>query len=302
MWASNSTALTESVLGPPPVSSSCGTGVQASVAMGRTGTVPAPSTRDLDAVLRVLEAAERARSVEMFRETTLESLARWFGFRNSTFFCGTTPSKTFEAPSATSLGLAERLIPEYADRYGRCDIFNQEAVIQLLRQRTVVPLDYAARSVAKPEQANYLERFLFHHKIYSKIVIGLQISTESTALIGLHGTEPDMFTSRDQMLARILGRHLGNLLSLHAQINSMTKSSHVSLLTPRQADVAALVAQGLTNDEISRILYVTTDTVKKHLTQALRVMGCQNRTQLALVWRSVIDTASKAPGKFSEPS
>jgi DNA-binding CsgD family transcriptional regulator len=254
-------------------------------------------TQDLDAVLRVLETAERARSIEMFREVTLDAMARHLGFRNSTFFCGTTPESTFETPAATSLGIAERLIPEYADRYSRHDIFNQSSVIQLLQQRTVASLDHISGVARGARQATYLENFLFRHRIYSKMVIGLRISTESTALIGIHGTESGMFTDREHALARILGRHLGNLLDLHRRINSTAARPVMKLLSPRQADVVALVAQGLTNYEISRALYVTTDTVKKHINHALRATGYQNRTQLALCWRSMADSTEKAiPG------
>ncbi|WP_433208825.1 response regulator transcription factor [Nocardia sp. CA-107356] len=57
-------------------------------------------------------------------------------------------------------------------------------------------------------------------------------------------------------------------------------------LTARQAEVVTLVASGLTNQEIAGTLFVGVDTVKKHLTQALAVTGCQNRTQLALYWMS----------------
>src|SRR4051812_12707394 len=57
-------------------------------------------------------------------------------------------------------------------------------------------------------------------------------------------------------------------------------------LSPRQIDVVTLVAQGLTNQQIARNLSIGVDTVKKHLTQALRVSGCRNRTQLALWWLS----------------
>ncbi|MEV1001296.1 helix-turn-helix transcriptional regulator [Nonomuraea sp. NPDC050202] len=58
-------------------------------------------------------------------------------------------------------------------------------------------------------------------------------------------------------------------------------------LTPREHDVAELVAAGLTNDEIAEQLFISIDTVKKHLTHALSKTGCRTRTQLAITWQAI---------------
>jgi DNA-binding CsgD family transcriptional regulator len=55
--------------------------------------------------------------------------------------------------------------------------------------------------------------------------------------------------------------------------------------TPREREIARLVADGLTNRQIAARLGITPDTVKKHLTNALLKADCTNRTQLALVWQ-----------------
>jgi DNA-binding CsgD family transcriptional regulator len=54
-------------------------------------------------------------------------------------------------------------------------------------------------------------------------------------------------------------------------------------LTPREADVAALVGRGATNAEIARTLHVTEATVKTHLTRIFAKVGVRSRTQLALL-------------------
>lgn len=54
-------------------------------------------------------------------------------------------------------------------------------------------------------------------------------------------------------------------------------------LTDRQREVAELVAQGLSNDEIARQLFLSLATVKSHLTAAMRRLGVRTRTQLAIL-------------------
>lgn len=68
---------------------------------------------------------------------------------------------------------------------------------------------------------------------------------------------------------------------------STSRGGPVTGLSPRQIEVVTLLAQGLTNQQIAKRLCISVDTVKKHLTQALRVSGSENRTQLALWWRSI---------------
>ena len=54
-------------------------------------------------------------------------------------------------------------------------------------------------------------------------------------------------------------------------------------LAPREQEVAALVAQGLTNRQIASRLVISEATVETHLARIFRKLGMQSRTQLS-VW------------------
>jgi len=54
-------------------------------------------------------------------------------------------------------------------------------------------------------------------------------------------------------------------------------------LTDRQRDVAELVAEGLSNEEIAGRLFLSLATVKSHLTASMRRLGVRTRTQLAIM-------------------
>jgi DNA-binding NarL/FixJ family response regulator len=57
------------------------------------------------------------------------------------------------------------------------------------------------------------------------------------------------------------------------------------ILTPRQREVLELVAEGLSNAQIARRLFLTEFTVKQHLSKAYRLLGVRNRNQAASVLR-----------------
>jgi DNA-binding NarL/FixJ family response regulator len=54
-------------------------------------------------------------------------------------------------------------------------------------------------------------------------------------------------------------------------------------LTYRQREVAELVAQGLSNEEIAGRLFLSLATVKSHLTASMRRLGVRSRTELAIL-------------------
>lgn len=59
-------------------------------------------------------------------------------------------------------------------------------------------------------------------------------------------------------------------------------------LTARQYEVTVLVARGSTNAEIARLLSISPDAVKKHVSRALVALEVSNRTELAAIagrWR-----------------
>jgi DNA-binding NarL/FixJ family response regulator len=52
-------------------------------------------------------------------------------------------------------------------------------------------------------------------------------------------------------------------------------------LTPSEERIARLVAEGRTNAEVARELYVTVNTVERHLSHVYAKLGVRSRTELA---------------------
>ncbi|MDT0308081.1 response regulator transcription factor [Streptomyces sp. DSM 44917] len=74
----------------------------------------------------------------------------------------------------------------------------------------------------------------------------------------------------------------------------------LAALTPREGEVARLVAEGLSNAEIARRLHMTELTIKSYVSRMLAKLGCANRVQLALL---VHDQYDHWPGMWrSSPS
>jgi DNA-binding NarL/FixJ family response regulator len=62
-------------------------------------------------------------------------------------------------------------------------------------------------------------------------------------------------------------------------------AARLAALAPREADVARLVAEGLSNAEIGRRLGMSEPTIKTYVSRVLTKLGCANRVQAALLVR-----------------
>jgi len=67
-------------------------------------------------------------------------------------------------------------------------------------------------------------------------------------------------------------------------------------LTPRQADVLALLLRGLPNKLIARELDLSVDTVKDHVAAVLRCLGVSSRTQAVLAVSQITQVEQGMPG------
>ncbi len=119
--------------------------------------------------------------------------------------------------------------------------------------------------------------------------VGLYVRA-SGAIVGavalMRGADLPAFEARELMLLRRLQPLLEHVY-VQAREPSLANDRREALvlasLTPREAEVAQLVAGGSTNAEISRALYMSLPTVKTHVTQIFAKLGVRNRTQLAIL-------------------
>jgi len=90
-------------------------------------------------------------------------------------------------------------------------------------------------------------------------------------------------TDRPEDVAQLVARAVA-LLRLEPAIETNgpdETSFHASVLTPREREVAALVARGLTNREIAAELVIAERTADTHVSNLLGKLGMKTRSQIA---------------------
>ncbi|MEV5240381.1 helix-turn-helix transcriptional regulator [Streptomyces cinnamoneus] len=238
---------------------------------------------DYHRVMRLVEECGSARSFVAFRETVVDALRRHLGYRHITFFAGDSLPGLFHDEDPLAVGRARRMVPAYIEESRRLDPF----AISCCARPPAGPVPVALEACVGPRIADhreYLDRFLFRHGIHAKVVIPMPCAT-GVAGIGLLAEESGAFAPRELARIAAVAPHLSNLFALHAQA-AVLRPPGYDRLTPRQAEVARMAVCGASNQQIAAALYISVDTVKKHLTAAYRALGCTRRTQLAALWNS----------------
>lgn len=94
-------------------------------------------------------------------------------------------------------------------------------------------------------------------------------------------------SSGDAILTPRITRELLNrhMLSPVASPRQRAARQHLDDLSPREREVADLVAQGLTNAEIAQRLVLAPDSVKKNVTRILTKLDLRDRVQLVILMR-----------------
>ncbi len=131
--------------------------------------------------------------------------------------------------------------------------------------------------------------FVFTHGVVSHLALLLrrgQTIVGNVLLCRMAGQQP--FGDRDRQT--LLGLHelveSGFVLG-HARITVADRLDSVygRALTTREAEVAGLVAEGASNQEVADRLFLTVATVKTHLYNAFEKLGVNSRTELAALYR-----------------
>jgi two-component system, OmpR family, sensor kinase len=127
--------------------------------------------------------------------------------------------------------------------------------------------------------------------VRSQVDVGVEINGERRGVLAAVSSQPDRFTERDRRFLEAVASWIGllvhraeliqNRMDEAAQLGRRAAGEELALLTRRQQEVVACVAEGLTNDEIAERLTLVPGTVANHIEAILRRLTLRNRTSLA---------------------
>lgn len=251
---------------------------------GHVATKPGLDSRHYKMAFDVLEHCDGASTLAEFKQRVVDIIARSYRVASTTFFVGSTSQLACADPDPIINGITRGMLPEYQENWYRYDLFGAPDTLSLFHTTRVASLSELRR--LEPESRHYVSDYLYRHEVLSATAMCLDLSGGHKALVGLfdrdsHRLGPGEMASL-RLLAKPLSRIARDLPDIAVPHDSM------SGLSPRQVEVAHLVAEGLSNQTIAALLNLHEDSVKKYVSRILASAGCRNRTELALKVRTTL--------------
>jgi DNA-binding CsgD family transcriptional regulator len=128
--------------------------------------------------------------------------------------------------------------------------------------------------------------------VRSAIVAPLDMAGQRRGVLLACSAVPARFDAEDLAFLEAVARWVGLVGERAIHVEQLTQQAteagyraaakqFVEALTPRQREIAVLIAQGLSNQQIAQRLVITPGTTANHVASILERLGVQNRTQVA---------------------
>jgi DNA-binding CsgD family transcriptional regulator len=242
------------------------------------------SVADLRAMLALLGAAHEATGAEQFAGLLMAHLndlvvSDLISYNEINLIGGAT--HTFFEPQ-----LVPR--PELEESFSR--LIDQHPLVREYN-RTGNPLPLRMSDFIGLRELHKLD---LYHEVFNpletdfQLAFSVAIDSNTVIGVGLNRRRAD-FTDREVGLMAELQPHLASAFE-HAVLREQfaSRSHEQSLvaqrladLTPREREVALLLARGRTNRQIARTLFISERTAEKHVANALSKLGVASRAALA---------------------
>jgi DNA-binding NarL/FixJ family response regulator len=149
-----------------------------------------------------------------------------------------------------------------------------EATVELVRERALSLFSIiAGRAQGEDEEAHLPAPAPFRSSIY----VPLATEGRIVGLTYLASFRPDAFSGRDELMTALAAHASGAYRRLEGAVTRLR-------LTPRQSQVLALIASGLSDKEVATRLGLAHRTVRTHIDRLLREHGLRSRTEAVAAW------------------
>jgi DNA-binding NarL/FixJ family response regulator len=122
--------------------------------------------------------------------------------------------------------------------------------------------------------------------------VPLEMAGERRGVLLVSSATPERFDEADLAFLEAVASWVSMVGERAIHVEQLTRSAAeagyraaaeqlLSALTPRQREIAALIARGYSNTDIARELIVEPGTIANHVAQILGRLGFRNRTQVA---------------------
>lgn len=212
-----------------------------------------------------------------YRKTVLNALSDILGYTESIFWI---PNKQGDLIDPILNNIEDSVISEYLEFFQPLDVLIPKNLS--VRTDTHIVKVEDVMSLSNFVETNFYKEFFFKHQYIDKIGIYIFNKNHIVGAIGLIRKEGDnYFSEQDRNRLRLLIKPIESAFNAYTALSyGNANEKKEEQLTAREREIIQLVTQGFSNKEISEILFISINTVKKHLQNLYQKLKVTNRTEL----------------------
>lgn len=215
-------------------------------------------------------ASQITKSIPKTRATVLKELENIFDYKHTLFW---SSDKDGNLKNPLNNNISDKMLSEYLEGIYIQDFLYPSLNKERFKNRNVLKLMDVV-TTEQYEESEYFKRFMLKYGFYDEMVITLKHDEQIIGAIGVISKENcDQFTWHDVLRFNYLSQIISSAL-LHC--NEETSYP----LTSREIEIIELVKKGYTNSHIGEELYISINTVKKHLNNIFQKLDVMNRVEL----------------------
>ncbi|WP_232698613.1 helix-turn-helix transcriptional regulator [Brevibacillus daliensis] len=234
------------------------------------------SNKDYQKVLAFMD--DMVGPTQNFHHQVLQSFDRHFGFHQANFWMY---NEHIDLIRPIMRNIDKHAMDSYLASCHQYDILIPRKVGHLLRNQHVLRIQDVL-SPQEYEQSDYYYEFMSRYGLYHQMVAYLMNDGRILGSIAFVRSEKENpFHDQDVRCLEILSRFISQSMEHYMYPDASATKPQIEInLTAKEREVLELVQKGYGNESIADQLFISINTVKKHLQSIYRKFDVTNRTSL----------------------
>lgn len=242
--------------------------------------------KDWEKLYYFLLKAGSQNSLDSYIDTVIRNMENIIPYYAANFF--TYEQTSQDLNKLQCINISKRAIWEYENYYYALDDIKEKTFNQKNPIKSTEIMDY--REWGKSE---YFNDFLSTNNLYYSCGVDIHYQDKLLGTIGLfrEKTDPD-YNIKDLHILDFLKSHMANQMFKLNKIEILKKTSGETVdrklakseqefdLTEREVEIVNHLIDGKNNKQLAEELYISINTVKKHLNNIFKKTEVNNRTEL----------------------